>query len=523
MIKLYPSFFNDVFGPVMLGGSSSHLAGPQRLGLAINALTEGKKITKIEVIMDSEGSFAGTFGIMSEDIGMLSGGLGMPVDDLRRNDCHHIAKEQGIEVKFTKGVMKESDHLNSMKFEITTSDGKVHSIVGDSIGGGMIQTKKIMGFDYIYNGESNLLILVKETHDANFIDTAKAHLDGVLECSTSSNESGTAYFFKAEIIPPIEEIKKNYPDCQVYFIPYLLPTPFTVRVKPQLFKTGTEWVKLCKETKKSMHEVAIDYQIAATGMSRDEIIERMRYLSGLMIRQVECMAQDDFGDYYHCYGFSTDLYNRLTNWQKENSHLPEVVRNAVKHYFSVLSMAPGVLNVPGPHGAGGGVVMSSLRAAQLEYGFSEDKLIEGLLVAAGYGIIAYDRTEPTGEVIGCAGEQGLALVFATAALTHILGGSPEAVESAAAQAMQVSIGWPCDPATGAEGEPCLARGMIAVTTPFVFAELAKAGIISPFPFHEMLDVVVDVSKNYGPELLCTGRGGCAACPTAIKLKKQIGL
>ena len=30
MIQLYPEFFNDVFGPVMQPGSSSHQAGPGR-------------------------------------------------------------------------------------------------------------------------------------------------------------------------------------------------------------------------------------------------------------------------------------------------------------------------------------------------------------------------------------------------------------------------------------------------------------------------------------------------------------
>ena len=31
-VAAYPEFFNDVFGPVMQPGSSSHTAGPCRLG-----------------------------------------------------------------------------------------------------------------------------------------------------------------------------------------------------------------------------------------------------------------------------------------------------------------------------------------------------------------------------------------------------------------------------------------------------------------------------------------------------------
>ncbi len=520
MASGYPSFFNDVFGPVMLAGSSSHLAGPQRVGLVANALTGGAPLKTVEVLMDSEGSFAGTFGIMSEDIGMLSGALGMPVDDLKRNECHEIAKEKGIEVKFTKGEMKESDHLNALKFLLTTTDGKIYTVVGDSIGGGMMETKKIMGYDYRYKGDNDLLVLIPKKTDTSAIEEASLTQLEVVEFTKSAD----AYFVKVEVRPELEEIQRAYPDYDVYLVPCLLPTPTTQKMKPQLFQNGTEWVKLCKETGKPMHEVAIDYQIAASGMTKEAIVQRMTELGRLMIRQVECMANEDFGVYRHIYGYDIDLYkNLVAGMEKLNVAPPKVIQNAIKHYFSVLSMAPGVLNVPGPHGAGGGVLMSTLRAAQLEYGFGEEKMVEGLLVAAGYGTIAYSRAQPTGEVIGCAGEQGLALVFATAALTHILGGTPEQVESAAAQAMQVSIGWPCDPATGANGEPCLARGMCAVVMPFVFATLARSGIISPFPFHEMLDTVVAVSKNYGPELLCTSRGGCAVCPSALRLKKAIGL
>ncbi|WEM44164.1 L-serine ammonia-lyase, iron-sulfur-dependent, subunit alpha (plasmid) [Photobacterium sp. DA100] len=517
-IELYPSFFNDVMAPVMLAGSSSHLAAPQRLGLLTHFLAAGEAINKIEVIMDEEGSFAGTFGLMSEDIGMCAGAIGLPVDSPERNECHDIARECGIEVVFTKAPMKETDHLNGMKFEITTRSGKVVSLVGDSIGGGMIQTKKIMGFDYIYKGDINLVLVIKRDGSPTMLDGLKSKITGLMDCSIDRNENGVAYFFTTTNKPNLQELKAQVPECEVYFLECILPTPTLPNRKPQLFDNSTKFVELSQN--RPMHEIAIDYQIAATGMTREEILKKVDELRVLMVRQVEVMADDIDLDYMHCYGFDTGNYKRIVSGEKI---LDEAQYNAVKHYFSVLSMAPNTPNVGFPHGAGGGVVMSCLRAAQIKYGFSDEKMVEGLLVAAAYGAIAYTRTDPTGETIGCAGEMGLSGVFASTALTYILGGTPEQVESAASMAMQLAVGWPCDPIAGANGDPCTTRGMAVVTLPFTYAQLALVGHLTPLPFHEILDVATEVAGKFDSSLLCTGRGGCAGCPTACSLKKELGV
>jgi L-serine dehydratase len=37
-VALYPEFYNDVFGPIMQPGSSSHTAAPCRLGYIAHSL-----------------------------------------------------------------------------------------------------------------------------------------------------------------------------------------------------------------------------------------------------------------------------------------------------------------------------------------------------------------------------------------------------------------------------------------------------------------------------------------------------
>ncbi|GEA59012.1 L-serine ammonia-lyase, iron-sulfur-dependent, subunit alpha [Vibrio comitans] len=518
-VELYPSFFNDVMGPVMLAGSSSHLVAPQRLGLLCHHLTRGETLKKIEVIMDTEGSFAGTFGLMSEDIGMCSGAIGLPVDSPIRNNCLEMAKERGIEVVFTKAPMKETGHLNGMKFILTGETDTEYTLVGDSIGGGMVQTKKIMGFDYIYKGDTNLIVIIKRDGSPIMIDGVKSKIDGMMQCDVATNEEGaTAFFMTATDTPDLEAIRSTVPDCEVYWLECVLPTPTHPERKAQLFDNSTDFLKLCEE--KPMHEVALDYQMAATGMTREEIIAKVEELRGHMVYLVERMDNRDFDlDYKHAYGFSTGNFDKVA----AQAHIPQPMFDAVRFYFSVLSMAPETLHVGFPHGAGGGVVMSCLRAAQLHYGFSDEKVVEGLLVAAAYGSIGYTRTDPTGETIGCAGEMGLSGAFSAAALTYILGGTPRQVDSAASQAMQLSVGWPCDPIMGGEGEPCTSRGMAVITTPFMYSQLALSNMLTLIPFHEALDVAAKVGASLGDDMLCTGRGGCAACPSACAVKVDLGL
>ena len=139
-------------------------------------------------------------------------------------------------------------------------------------------------------------------------------------------------------------------------------------------------------------------------------------------------------------------------------------------------------------GGGAGYVYAALSAVQEARGLSDDDLLRGLFVAAGIGAIAYTRTEPTGEVLGCTGESGVCGAMAAAAIAEMVGGSPEAVEDAASLALQAFMGLPCDPMPGGLSQPCRSRIMAATCTAHVFADLALAGHEAVLPLHEAIDV-----------------------------------
>ena len=125
----YPEFFNDVFGPVMQPGSSSHTAGPCRLGrLAADLL--GEPLKKVRIELDEQGSFAGTFGIMAEDRAMVAGVLGYLPDDPALFRSFELAEEAGVEVEFAFTHITASDHPNAIRFVLTGRDGLMVDMVG---------------------------------------------------------------------------------------------------------------------------------------------------------------------------------------------------------------------------------------------------------------------------------------------------------------------------------------------------------------------------------------------------------
>ena len=73
-------------------------------------------------------------------------------------------------------------------------------------------------------------------------------------------------------------------------------------------------------------------------------------------------------------------------------------------------------------GGGGGYMYAALSAVQEARGMDDDDLLRGLFVAAGVGAIAYTRTAPTGEVIGCSGEAGICGAMAAAGIVEMVGG-----------------------------------------------------------------------------------------------------
>ena len=71
-MKEHFSIFNDILGPVLTGPSSSHTAGPSKIGYLTNHLLASKP-SKLKFSFNRNGSFAASYNTQGTDRGLVGG------------------------------------------------------------------------------------------------------------------------------------------------------------------------------------------------------------------------------------------------------------------------------------------------------------------------------------------------------------------------------------------------------------------------------------------------------------------
>lgn len=514
MEKYYPDFFNDVFGPVMQPGSSSHTAGPCRIGYLAGSLVKGR-LRDIVIELDRNGSFAGTFGHMSEDLGMLAGAYGLLPDDERMFDIKTVLKNENIGFRFEFTDFPAGSHPNAVKFILTGDNGEVFTLSGNSTGGGMIETTDINGIKYGFLGDCFLLCCELPEKEEN----QTVIFENALVEKHSRSEGSAVYLIKTESrFTDIDRIEKAGGKI-LFSLPPVLPVVSLFSRKKQLFNDFTGWIAYAEKENISLSDAAVEYEKRASGMTKAEVYAKMEEIRSYMKKQTEAVYSDESRLFEN--PFTGYHFRDWKNYADNGTPLTGGVAALSLHYaFGVQAQSKGVRLVPGPMGTGGGYLYSAVRAVKETCGFSDEKELEGLFVAAAVGAICYTRTNPTGEILGCTGECGVCGSMAAAAITHMAGGSPRQVESAASLALQGALGWPCDPIPGAKNQPCISRVVTAVIMSTVFADLALSGKDAVVPFHEVVDEADKLGKAMPSELKCTSCGGMCETPTGIKCKEN---
>lgn len=149
----YRSVF-DIIGPIMVGPSSSHTAGPVRIGQIARKLFE--RVPK-KVIVRLYGSFAETYKGHASDVAVIGGILDYSTDDERIPSSLSHAKEKGIEVEF---IREEAVPIHPNTLKLTLIDGEESmDITGISIGGGLVQITEIDGFPLRLSGENPAIMI----------------------------------------------------------------------------------------------------------------------------------------------------------------------------------------------------------------------------------------------------------------------------------------------------------------------------------------------------------------------------
>jgi L-serine dehydratase len=145
----------DIIGPIMVGPSSSHTAGAVKIGYVSRKLL-GENVANAEILL--YGSFLATGAGHGTQYALVAGLLGMLQDDVRIPSSFEIAKSQKMEFVFGEADLK-GFHPNSVQLNLTGVNGRYLEIVGESVGGSIINIASIDGLSANFSGDNPTLIV----------------------------------------------------------------------------------------------------------------------------------------------------------------------------------------------------------------------------------------------------------------------------------------------------------------------------------------------------------------------------
>lgn len=495
------SIFNDVLGPVMIGPSSSHTAGPTRLGLLVRQFL-GEEPLRVRVAFDPEGSFALVYRTQGTDRGFVAGFLGMDPSNPEGRRSLQIARDRGLEVQFVVERLEGATHPNTALIE---AHGATRSVVavGLSTGGGMVTLVSVDGYPVQISG--GLYHLLVKTGDTG-VSVPGARVSRI-------PEKGALLQFDFPSYPGEDEVRALGRLGEVLGpLEPVLPVPGPGA--PPLFTTQAEAVALGV----SLGRAAIEYEANRSGWATDRVRERAQMILKVMADAADFGLRGEGGLLLTAH--SAPVLQEAKN-RRQLLGGPGV-EDATLLALAVCeaSNAGGVV-CAAPTAGASGTVPGALLAAAEALDAPADRVVEALMAAGGAGVIIARYATFAAEVAGCQAETGAASAMAAAALVDLMGGSAQQALGAASVALQNVLGLVCDPVAGLVEVPCFGRNAMGAANAFVAANMVLGGYDPLIPLEETAGAMLEVGKALHVDLRCTARGGLCAVPSARRLAERL--
>ena len=177
--------------------------------------------------------------------------------------------------------------------------------------------------------------------------------------------------------------------------------------------------------------------------------------------------------------------------------------------------------VAAPTAGSCGILPGCLISLYEDRGFPERDIILSMFTAGAVGMVIAGNASIAGAQGGCQAECGSASAMAAAAMTELMGGSPQQCADACAIAIVNQLGLVCDPVAGLVEIPCIKRNVSGLMIAFSSADLALAGVGPKIPADECIDAMREVGSALPASLRETAGGGLAATPTGLTLREKV--
>ena len=217
-----------------------------------------------------------------------------------------------------------------------------------------------------------------------------------------------------------------------------------------------------------------------------------------------------------------DAWKLYSVYEKKKSLTGSFMAGAMWRALAVseLNAAMGRI-VAAPTAGSCGILPAAIVTMQEEYSLDEYDCVMALFTASAVGMVIGNNASLAGASGGCQAECGSASAMAAAAIVELAGGTPQMSGEACAIAIKNILGLVCDPVAGLVEIPCIKRNAGGVTTAFMAAELALAGIASHIPADETILAMKRIGDTMPASLRETAEGGLAITPTGQALNTRV--
>ena len=507
----------DILGPIMIGPSSNHTGGANRIG-QIARMILGEEPTDVSFYF--YGSMAETYKGHMTDSAVIAGLLGMDVDDIRIKESLSVAEKKHIKTSvFNQTLSDKNPNTIELRLKSNSYSVRIETI---SVGGGEILLSSIDEFKVSFHGNKDMLLVVIENDKPENLSKIKEILGkNVIETEIIQGNARFLACFYVDFLPG-KSILKSIEKMEVVNQVRPVKSLYSYKLKSNVpaYKTIKEMLFLAKSQNKSLPQVIIDYESKRSGLSKREIESKMAHIWEAMKDEIQQGLE-----------MENHLIGGLMSG-KDAKRLYKAIQEEKLIFGRPLSLAVaraiacGEVNasmgkvVAAPTAGAVGVIPAVVLTAAEVLNSEEKDIINALLVASIIGLVIAYKAPLSGAMGGCQSEVGVASAMASAAIVQLAGGSPEQVTQAMSLALKNLFGLVCDTVAGPVEVPCIKRNVIGVANAFAVADMALAGIKSIIPPDEVIDALRNIQILMPMELKDTTLGGLGSTKTARRLKKE---
>lgn len=512
-----PSIFNDVFGPVMIGPSSSHSAAAYRIGRLCRDLLGGR-VTRLEARYNRGTALANTHRGQGTDRGLYGAILGWELTDPRMQgfdaEIEAALETAGIALSV---AYPDFGVTHASFYHLTVgNDAEVHRVEAVSTGGGMFRILRIDGAPVRIEGDYHELLVFCGDGAAGQLAQRLKGLAQAESVTVSRGDAATIVQVRSARPYDDRTVRELAGAEGVHSVRLLAPVlPVLSRADLAVpFLSASDMLGWNRERNLALWELAVHYECARGGLSEAAVRAEMSRLVAIMRQSVDAGV------------VGTDYADRLLTAQAP--HAAAAMRTGTVPDDAVAKMilftaaimdvksAMGVF-VAAPTAGSCGTTPGAILGFADAMGRSDAEIVEAMLAAGLIGVFIAAHATFSAELAGCMAETGASGAMAAAGLVHLMGGDLDQALTAAGSTINTGLGLICDPIADRVEAPCMEKNIAAAMRAYGAAISSVMGFSPVIPFDESVQAMDAIGRAMPDSMCCTGGAGLCQTRTGQRL------